>query len=104
MSADLWFVDTNVLVCAFDVESPEKQKTARQLLDAKADQLVLSTQVLGEFYVTVTRKLAKPLPPDRAVEALDALGALPVRGLARRRWCVPRFAEAHPHRCPTGTP
>ena len=82
MSADPWFVDTNVLVYAFDVESPEKQKTARQLLDAKADQLVLSTQVLGEFYVTVTRKLAKPLPPDRAVEALDALCALPVRGLA----------------------
>ena len=82
MSADPWFVDTNVLVYAFDDDSPDKQKTARRLLDDKADQLVLSAQVLGEFYVTVTRKLARPLPATRAVEALDALCAFPVRGLA----------------------
>lgn len=82
MSADPWFVDTNVLVYAFDDDSPDKQKTARRLLDDKADQLVLSAQVLGEFYVTVTRKLARPLPANRAVEALDALCAFPVRGLA----------------------
>lgn len=81
MSADPWFVDTNVLVYAFDDDSPDKRKTARRLLDDKADQLVLSAQVLGEFYVTVTRKLAKPLPANRAVEALDALCAFPVRGL-----------------------
>ena len=36
---------------------------------------MLSAQVLGEFYVTVTRKLARPLPVNRAVEALDALCA-----------------------------
>ena len=82
MSADPWFVDTNVLVYAFDDDSPDKRKTARRLLRDKADQLVLSTQVLGEFYVTVTRKLGKPLPANRAVEALDALCALSVRGLA----------------------
>jgi predicted nucleic acid-binding protein len=82
MSADPWFVDTNVLVYAFDDDSPDKRRTARRLLDDKADQLVLSTQVLGEFYVTVTRKLARPLPANRAVEALDALCAFPVRGLA----------------------
>ena len=81
MSADPWFVDTNVLVYAFDDDSPGKRKVARRLLDDKADQLVLSTQVLGEFYVTVTRKLANPLPASRAVEALDALCAFPVRGL-----------------------
>jgi predicted nucleic acid-binding protein len=82
MSADPWFVDTNVLVYAFDDDAPDKRKTARRLLDDKADQLVLSAQVLGEFYVTVTRKLARPLPANRAVEALDALCEFPVRGLA----------------------
>ena len=81
MSADPWFVDTNVLVYAFDDDSPDKRKTARQLLDDKADQLVLSAQVLGEFYVTVTRKLARPLAAARAIEVLEALCALPVRGL-----------------------
>lgn len=81
MSADPWFVDTNVLVYAFDDDSPDKQDTARRLLRDRADQLLLSAQVLGEFYVTVTRKLARPLPANRSVEALDALCAFPVRGL-----------------------
>ncbi len=81
MSAELWFVDTNILVYAFDEDSPRKQATARQLVDEKAEKIVLSTQVLGEFYVTVTRKLAKPLDTDRAIKALDALCALTVRPL-----------------------
>ncbi len=81
MSAELWFVDTNVFVYVFDDDSPAKQRMARQLLDERADQIVISTQVLGEFYVTVTRKLARPLTADQAVEALDALCVFPVRGL-----------------------
>ena len=34
MNAEPWFIDTNVLVYLFDDDSPHKQKTARQLLDA----------------------------------------------------------------------
>ena len=81
MSAEPWFVDTNVLVYVFDDDSPRKQKVARELLDEEADRIVLSTQVLSEFYVTVTRKLARPLSTDRAIEALDALCELPVHTL-----------------------
>ncbi len=81
MSAEPWFVDTNVLVYMFDDDSPRKQKVARELLDEEADRIVLSTQVLSEFYVTVTRKLARPLSSDRAIEALDALCELPVHTL-----------------------
>ena len=81
MNAELWFVDTNVLVYVFDDDSPAKQRIARRLLDERADQFVVSTQVLGEFYVTVTRKLARPLATEQAIEALDALCVLPVRGL-----------------------
>ena len=81
MNAETSFVDTNILVYVFDDDSPRKQKTARRLLDDKAEQIVLSAQVLGEFYVTVTRKLARPLTASRAIEAVDALCALPVRGL-----------------------
>ncbi len=81
MSAELWFVDTNVLVYVFDDDSPAKQRIARRLLEERADQIVVSTQVLGEFYVTVTRKLARPLTAEQAIEALDALCVLPVRGL-----------------------
>ena len=81
MSAEPWFVDTNVLVYIFDDDSPRKQKVARELLDEEADRIVLSTQVLSEFYVTVTRKLARPLSTDRAIEALDALCELPIHTL-----------------------
>lgn len=81
MSAEPWFVDTNVLVYVFDDDSPRKQKVARELLDKEADRIVLSTQVLSEFYVTVTRKLARPLSTDRAIEALDALCELPIHTL-----------------------
>lgn len=78
MSAELWFVDTNALVYVFDDDSPRKQKVARELLDKKADRIVMSTQVLSEFYVTVTRKLGRPLAINRAIEVLDALCELPV--------------------------
>jgi len=73
------FLDTNVLVYAFDDDEPDKQEQARALLDGPAtDVLVLSTQVLAEFYVTVTRKLARPLEPVTAREAVAAMSELPV--------------------------
>lgn len=74
------FFDTNVLVYLFDRDAPEKQQTARHLLqdEVRAGRGVLSTQVLQEFYVTVTRKLARPLPPEDAERAVRDLAALPV--------------------------
>ena len=84
MSADLRFVDTNVLVYLFDADAPAKQAMARELLRAGAEEggLVLSTQVLSEFYVTVTRKLAKPLEPEAARQAVEDLCAFPVRRIS----------------------
>jgi predicted nucleic acid-binding protein len=79
MSGELSFVDTNVLVCLFDAEAPAKQAAAHRLL--AEGRLVLSTQVLSEFYVTVTRKLARPLDPALASRAVADLCAFPVRDL-----------------------
>jgi predicted nucleic acid-binding protein len=62
-------VDTNVWVYAVDEADPEKQARAKATLAAAAvDGIVVSPQVMGEFYVTVTRKLATPLPPDAAID------------------------------------
>lgn len=74
------FFDTNVLVYLFDADSPRKQEKARDLLQRHSDagELVLSTQVLQEFYVSVTRKLARPLDEQKAHQALKELAALPV--------------------------
>ena len=51
------FFDTNVLVYAHAASEPRKRKTARKLLAAHlGDQTaVLSTQVLQEYFVAVTR-------------------------------------------------
>ena len=74
------FVDTNILVYLFDRDTPAKQQTARAILtaDGPAGQLVVSTQVLAEFYVTITRKLAKPLSEADAEQAVRDLTALDV--------------------------
>jgi len=76
---DRSFLDTNVLVYRFDRDEPQKRAVAERLLDdAAPGSLVLSTQVLQEFYVVTTRKLARPLDPDTAAVAVAQLSALPV--------------------------
>lgn len=74
------FFDTNVLVYLFDGDAPEKQGRARAMLQECVDEgtLVLSTQVLQEFHVAVSRKLAVPLDLPEAEQALESLVRLPV--------------------------
>jgi predicted nucleic acid-binding protein len=64
------FVDTNVLVYAYDRSEPEKQRLALEILDrlAMSGSGMLSTQVLSEFFVAVTRKIAAPLSVDEAFD------------------------------------
>ncbi|MDQ3579674.1 MAG: PIN domain-containing protein [Actinomycetota bacterium] len=65
------FLDTNVLVYLFDGSDPEKQRRADSVLESHdAARLVVSTQVLGEFYVTVTRKLVPPMDSASAMAAI----------------------------------
>jgi predicted nucleic acid-binding protein len=73
------FFDTNILVYLFDAGVPAKQRRARQLLEShtRAGETLLSTQVLQEFYVAVTRKLATPLEAGVAHEAVRELAILP---------------------------
>ena len=62
------FVDANVLVYAFDASAGPKQKAAGELLEALwiAQTGCLSVQVLQEFFVTITRKVPRPLSADDA--------------------------------------
>jgi predicted nucleic acid-binding protein len=63
-----YLVDTNVLIYAYDPGEPEKWRRAADVLRVlRADRLgALSVQVLGEFFVNVTRKPNRPLTPDQA--------------------------------------
>ena len=67
------FVDTNVLVYAEDADAGPKHEVARALiLDLwEVGDGALSVQVLQEFFVTVTRKVAKPMRADRAARIVE---------------------------------
>jgi predicted nucleic acid-binding protein len=56
-------VDTNVLVYAYDPTDADKRQRAIAVLErlAALGSGALSAQVLGEFFVTVTRKIPSPL-------------------------------------------
>ncbi len=76
MTADqLEFVDTNVMVYAFDTSAGDKHLRAAQLIEKlwESGAGCLSIQVLQEFYVTVTRKVAHPLAIEEARERIREL-------------------------------
>ena len=72
------FFDTNVLVYLFDASKPRKKTRAQEVLTQAVGEGValLSTQVLQEFFVAVTRKLSTPLPHQQAERAVRNLAKL----------------------------
>lgn len=75
-------LDANVLVYAQDKREVEKQRTAVDVLSrlVPSGLVVVSTQVLGEFYAISTRKIPRPLSDEEAavvvaglIEAADVL-------------------------------
>ena len=75
--SDRIFVDTNILVYAHDLDAGRKYEVARSLLrDLWESQTgIISTQILQEFYVNVTRKISKPISPAQARGVLSAYAA-----------------------------
>lgn len=70
------FVDANILVYAHDAGAGRKRDISAQLVDRlmTADEGALSTQVLAEFFVVSTRKIAAPLTPALAREIVRDFG------------------------------
>lgn len=68
------FVDTNILVYAYDYSDPVKSERATHVIDylVKHQLGVISTQVLSEFFVTVTRKIPERLSILEASERVQA--------------------------------
>ena len=73
-----FFVDTNVLVYADDLDAGRKCEAARTLLRQvlPTGEAVFSLQVLQEYFAVATRRLG--LPPDVARARVEALGRLEV--------------------------
>lgn len=76
MNDEVLFIDTNILVYLFDSDAPTKKAIAQTVF--RKPNLRLSTQVLQEFYVAVTRKLARPLSPAQALQAVHYFQTYPV--------------------------
>jgi predicted nucleic acid-binding protein len=74
------FVDTNILVYAADPSESHRHPIARELVIRlmAENRLRLSTQVLQELYVTVTRKVKVRWSPEEALARLDDLSIWPV--------------------------
>ena len=72
--SDVVFVDTNILIYAHDADAGKKRDRAieklRELWDADTGRL--SVQVLQEFYVNVTQKIASPVARSTAREVVNA--------------------------------
>ena len=75
MSGNRRFVDTNILVYAHDDSAGVKRDQARALVEQlwESRDGCLSVQVLQEFFVSVTRKIAKPLDAETAKEIIADL-------------------------------
>ena len=72
------FLDSNILVYAYDSSCPEKQSRAQDCIQSGLlqEEAVLSPQVLGEFFVVVTRKIAKPISAAGALDIIESLQSL----------------------------
>jgi predicted nucleic acid-binding protein len=74
------FVDTNVLLYAYDTSDPIRQSRAAEVLVDlwRTRTGIVSTQVLTEFYAVATRKLAPPVSRKDARAVVDRYAAWPV--------------------------
>lgn len=73
------FLDSNVLIYAYDPRDPRKQGIARELVEkALLGDGVVSVQVLAEFAATLLHKLRPVVSPEAVTEILDAMHSISV--------------------------
>ena len=89
------FLDSNVLVYAYDSDEPEKQIKVQEIIrrGIEREDVVLSVQVLGEFFNAVTRRIKEPMSVSEAQEAVYCVGGLQVVDLELAM--VDRAIEVH---------
>ena len=71
------FLDTNVLVYAYDPSDPRKQRVAQDLVRrALAGEMMASTQVLAEFAATLLHKISPAARPEDVMALLEVLAPM----------------------------
>lgn len=76
--SDKVFFDTNVIVYAHDLGSPEKRAKSQTLIfdSLRGGYGVISAQVLSEFFVTITKKIKEPMTAVQARKELVLLSTM----------------------------
>jgi predicted nucleic acid-binding protein len=73
------FLDSNILLYAYDARDARKQGIAQKLMmKGLAGECVVSVQVLAEVATTLLHKLMPATPPETVEEILDFLGPIPL--------------------------
>lgn len=75
---ETYFLDTNIIVYAYDQHEPQKMHIARDILrqGLREKNVFVSAQVLGEFFVVVTKKIQGPFAPAAALEIIEVFEVL----------------------------
>ncbi len=73
MDENRTFVDTNIIVYAYDSTAGERHSVAKKAVGAlwQSGRGLISTQILQELYVTLTRKIPLPLKTAQAKEIIE---------------------------------
>ena len=73
---DEFFVDTNILVYAFDLSEKEKRNKAKRIVEEVTKgkkNAFISNQVLGELFTVLTKKIVNPLHKTEAQIIVNGL-------------------------------
>ncbi len=70
-----FFIDTNLFIYTFDLSAPDKQKTARRIIQhaLKTQHGIVSSQTVQEFFNVALRKFENPLTPAEASDYLKTI-------------------------------
>ena len=72
------FLDTNIIVYAHDTASPDRRAKSQAILfeSLRNGTGVISSQVLSEFFVTITQKVKQPMSSAAAKKEIVLLSTL----------------------------
>jgi len=80
-------IDTNILVYAFDTSYPEKRNICKKLIENIFNgdkKCAVTSQILAEFAVVVTKKIENPLTKTQAESIVGAI-------LSSENWTVVNY-------------
>jgi len=91
------FLDSNVVVYAYDKDEPAKQTRAQAILKGGVldENAMVSVQVLGEFFNVVTRRIRQPMTADEARNAIGRQVAQRLDSVRKQDPAAADYLEAH---------